>query len=82
MSARRRAAAWVDATTSTVRVLASGAADAHELPGIPMPGESAGSIDAVLDPQHLLVGDHTTTVSELTPAGVRDLHTRRTPPGE
>ncbi len=29
----------------------------------------------MLDPQHLLVGDHTTTVGELTPDGVRDLHT-------
>lgn len=74
MSTRDDAVAWV-ADDFTVRVLASGAAEPTKLPGIPMPGESAGSIDAVLDPQHLLVGDHTTTVSELTPHGVRDLHT-------
>ena len=74
MSARDDAVAWV-ADDLTVRVLESGAAAPTELPGIPMPGESAGSIDAVLDPQHLLVGDHTTTSGELTPDGVRDLHT-------
>ena len=74
MSARDDAVAWV-ADDFTVRVLASGAAEPTKLPGIPMPGEAAGSIDAVLDPQHLLVGDHTTTVSELTSHGVRPLHT-------
>ena len=74
MSPRDDAVAWV-ADAFTVRVLASGAAEPTMLPGIPMPGESAGSIDAVLDPQHLLVGDHTTTSGELTADGVRDLRT-------
>lgn len=74
MSVHDDAVAWV-ADDFTVRVLASGEAEPTKLPGIPMPGESAGSIDAVLDPQHLLVGDNTTTVSELTPGGLRDLHT-------
>ena len=74
MSARDDAVAWV-ADDLTVRVLESGVAEPAALPGIPMPGEGAGSIDAVLDPQHLLVGDYTTTSGELTPDGVRDLHT-------
>ena len=74
MSDRDDAAAWV-ADDLTVRVLESGAAEPTELPGIPMPGEATGSIDAVLDPQHLLVGDYTTTSGELTPDGVRDLRT-------
>lgn len=72
MSARDDAVAWV-ADDYTVRVLSSGSAEPDTLPGIPMPGEAVGSIDAVLDPEHLLVGDHTTTTGELTPDGVTDL---------
>ncbi|NYD40761.1 WD40 repeat domain-containing protein [Nocardioides panaciterrulae] len=74
MSADDHAVAWV-AKDFTVRVLATGAAVPTELPGIPMPGEAAGSIDAVLDAQHLLVGDGTSTSGELTPEGFHDLHT-------
>jgi len=74
MSAADDAVAWV-AKDLTVRVLASGSVRPTALPGIPMPGEAAGSIDAVLDPGHLLVGDHTTTTGELTAGGVRRLRT-------
>jgi hypothetical protein len=74
MSAADDAVAWV-AEDLTVRVLASGSAEPTSLPGIPMPGEAVGSIDAVLDPGHLLVGDHTTTTGELTADGVRRLRT-------
>lgn len=74
MSADDDAVAWV-ADDFTVRVLGSGSAEPAKLPGIPMPGESAGSIDAVLDPQHLLIGDHTTTSAMLTPDGLQDLET-------
>ncbi len=74
MSAGDDAVAWV-AKDFTVRVLASGEAEPAELPGIPMPGEAVGSIDAVLDAQHLLVGDGTTTGDELTAGGVERLST-------
>ncbi|WP_028635607.1 hypothetical protein [Nocardioides sp. URHA0032] len=72
MSARDDAVAWVD-PDHTVRVLSTGVADPAVLPGIPMPGEAYGTIDAVLDAEHLLVGDGTTTSGELTPAGATDL---------
>ncbi|WP_395659331.1 hypothetical protein [Nocardioides sp.] len=78
MSAADDAVAWV-ADDFTVRVLTSGQPEPTTLPGIPMPGEAAGSIDAVLDPEHLLVGDHTTTTDELTPDGTRDLGLRDLP---
>jgi hypothetical protein len=61
--------AWVD-DTFRVQVLESGAAEPVELRGIPMPGESVGSIDAVLgsDCAHggcrILGGDYTTTTTE------------------
>lgn len=71
-SARDDAVAWVGKDFS-VQVLASGVAEPTRLPGIPMPGESAGSIDAVLDAEHLLVGDWNTTTGELTPDGVQEL---------
>lgn len=74
MSPRDDAVAWV-AKDFTVRVLSSGSADPVTLPGIPMEGESVGSIDAVLDADHLLVGDWTTTTGELTPDGFRELTT-------
>jgi hypothetical protein len=38
-----------------------------------MLGGAPASIDVVLDAEHLLIGDHTTTTAELTPSGVRDL---------
>ncbi|CAI9415641.1 hypothetical protein [Nocardioides sp. T2.26MG-1] len=74
MSALDDAVAWV-AKDLTVRVLASGSAEPRTLPGIPMPGEAAGGIDAVLDAEHLLVGDHTTTTEVLTPGGTEPLTT-------
>ncbi|GAW51563.1 MULTISPECIES: hypothetical protein [unclassified Nocardioides] len=74
MSAADDAVAWV-AEDLSVRVLASGVAEPATLPGIPMPGQASGGIDAVLDPQHLLVGDHTTTTGLLTADGVADLTT-------
>lgn len=74
MSARDDAVAWV-ADDLTVRVLASGSPEPAALPGIPMPGEAAGGIDAVLDAGHLLVGDHTTTTEVLTPTGTEPLTT-------
>lgn len=76
MSADRSAVAWVG-EDFTVRVLASGSPEPTTLPGIPMPGEAAGGIDAVLDANHLLVGDHTTTTEELTPDGLVPLNTKR-----
>lgn len=76
MSAGGDAVAWV-AKDLTVQVLASGAAEPATLPAIPMPGQASGGIDAVVDAQHLLVGDHTTTTGILTPDGVEDLATSK-----
>ncbi|MFC7492866.1 MULTISPECIES: hypothetical protein [unclassified Nocardioides] len=73
-SAQDDAVAWV-AEDLTVRVLASGVAEPTTLAGIPMPGEASGSIDAVLDPEHVLVGDWNTTTGELTVEGYRELTT-------
>lgn len=64
--------AWV-AKDFTIRVLESGTAEPVERAGIPMPGESPGSIDAVLDDGTLLVGDFTTTTGEVTDEGYREL---------
>jgi len=72
MSASDNAAAWVGEDLR-VRVLTSGTAEPAVLGAIPMPGDDAGSIDAVVDPSHLLVGDHTTTTGVLTPDGITDL---------
>ena len=74
MSASDDAVAWV-AEDYTVRVLSAGVEEPAELPGIPMPGEGVGSIDAVLDAEHLLVGDYSTTTGEVTPDGYRELTT-------
>jgi hypothetical protein len=73
-SSRDDAVAWV-AEDFAVRVLASGVAEPTELAGIPMAGEAVGSIDAVLDAEHLLVGDYNTTTGEVTPAGYREIQT-------
>lgn len=70
-SADGTAIAWV-AKDRTIRVLTSGTPEPAVLPGIPMPGESAGTIDAVLDADHLLVGDYTRTTGEITPAGFEE----------
>lgn len=74
MSADDTAVAWVG-DDLRIDVLASGAPGPTELPGIPMAGEAVGSIDAVLDAEHLLVGDYSTTTGELTPQGHQDLTT-------
>lgn len=68
------AVAWV-ADDYRVRVLSSGADEPDALPGIPMAGEAVGSIDAVLDAEHLLVGDYSTTTGEITPDGYQRLRT-------
>lgn len=75
MSADDSVAAWVDEDYRTA-VLRSGAAEPAHMDGPPSPGgESPGSIDAVLDAEHLLVGDFSTTTGMLTPEGVADLAT-------
>jgi hypothetical protein len=74
MSPTDDAVAWVGADFR-VRVLASGAAGPVTMAGVPMPGESPGSIDAVLSPDHLLVGDWNTTIGEVTPDGYREITT-------
>lgn len=75
MSPDDSVAAWVDEDYRTA-VLQSGVAEPVTMDGPPSPGgESPGSIDAVLDAEHLLVGDYTTTTGVLTPAGVEDLTT-------
>ena len=72
MSAADDAVAWVG-QDEKVRVLASGSAEPTVLGKSPVLGGAPASIDAVLDPQHLLIGDHTTTMAELTPDGVQQL---------
>jgi hypothetical protein len=74
MSAADDAVAWVG-EDFRIRVLASGAAEPTTMDGVPMPGETPGSIDAVLAPDHLLVGDWSTTTGEVTPAGYRKVTT-------
>lgn len=69
MSPRDDVVAWVGRDL-TVSVLAAGGAEPSSLPG-----KVEGSIDAVLDAEHLLVGDSPTTWGELTPDGVTDLGT-------
>jgi len=68
MSADDSVAAWIGADFRT-RVLASGEPEPRSMAGVPMPGESPGSIDAVLDAGHLLVGDWSTTTGAITPGG-------------
>lgn len=63
-SADDRAVAWVG-EDARVQVLTSGVAEPATLPGVPMPGESVGGIDAVLDTGHLLGGDGSTTGYEM-----------------
>lgn len=80
MSADHRLAAWVD-ETYRISVLESGVAEPTTLHGIPMPGESPGSIDAVLGSDcagggcSVLGGDYSTTTTRLTVDSVRDLVT-------
>lgn len=68
MSPGDDAVAWVGADFR-IRVLASGEPEPTILAGVPMPGESPDSIDAVLDAEHLLVGDWNTTTGEVTADG-------------
>jgi hypothetical protein len=80
MSADDRLVAWVD-ESFRISVLESGVAEPTTLPGIPMPGESPGSIDAVLGSDcanggcTVLGGDYATTTTEVTATGARDLRT-------
>ena len=67
-SADDTAVAWVGEDFGT-RILTAGVGEARAMAGVPMPGESPGSIDAVLGPARLLVGDFTTTTGEVTPDG-------------
>jgi hypothetical protein len=69
MSPRDDAVAWVG-DDNTARVLESGSSEPATLPG-----KVDGSIDAVLDADHLLVGDSPTTTGELTPDGIAPLET-------
>jgi hypothetical protein len=72
MSAADDAVAWVG-RDEKVRVLASGSAEPTVLGTSPMLGGAPAHVDAVLDPEHVLIGDHTTTTAELTPDGVQAL---------
>lgn len=75
MSADDTVAAWVDAGHRTA-VLRSGVPEPVTMEGPPSPGgEAPGHIDAVLDAEHLLVGDFNTTSGVVTPTGVTDLTT-------
>ncbi|MEP9361945.1 hypothetical protein ABLE68_03195 [Nocardioides sp. CN2-186] len=74
VSADDGAVAWV-AKDRTVRVLTSGTAEPATLPGIPLQNQTSGNIDAVLDAEHLLVGDGSTTNGLLTSTGIEDLRT-------
>jgi hypothetical protein len=80
MSADDRLVAWVD-ETFRIAVLESGVAEPATLHGIPMPGESPGSIDAVLGSGcasggcTVLGGDYSTTTTETTATGARGLVT-------
>ena len=72
MSANDDAVAWIGEDFRSW-VLASGAAEPVQLNGVPMPGEASGSIDAVLSPDHLLVGDWNTTTGEVIGNSYRQL---------
>ncbi|HEY0950662.1 hypothetical protein [Nocardioides sp.] len=75
MSADDTVAAWVGEDYRT-SVLRSGAAELVTMDGPPSPGgESPGSIDAVLDADHVLVGDHSTTSEVVRPQGKQELTT-------
>jgi hypothetical protein len=81
MSADDTLVTWIDETFRVV-VLESGVAVPTTFDsGIPMPGESAGSLDAVLGSDcaaggcTVLGGDYSTTTTEVTLTGNRDLET-------
>jgi hypothetical protein len=74
MSAGDDAVAWIGEDFRS-RVLVSGAAEPLAMDGVPMPGESPGSIDAVLDGPRLLVGDWNTTGYSVTADGREELTT-------
>lgn len=80
MSADDDLVAWID-ETFRIQVLESGVAEPTTLRGIPMPGESPGSIDAVLGSDcanggcTVLGGDFTTTTTESTATTQKDLRT-------
>lgn len=78
MGEEDRTVAWTG-PDYRLRVLESGSPDPLIFPGIPMPGEGEGSIDAVLGSGcadggcRVLGGDYVTTTVEITLEGARDL---------
>ena len=72
--ARGDAVAWIG-EDFRIRVLSSGATEPATMAGVPMGGEAVGSIDAVLAPDQVLVGDGSDTTGEVTPDGYRPLRT-------
>ena len=75
MSADDSVAAWVGEDHRT-SVLRSGSDAPVTMDGPPSPGgESPGSIDAVLDAEHVLEGDYATTSELVTPQGSEELTT-------
>lgn len=74
MSPDDDAVAWM-AGDGSVMVLSSGVPDPVELGTVELQAPASVSIDAVVDAEHVLVGDGHTTTMEVTPEGVRPLTT-------
>lgn len=74
MSPDNDAAAWMEGDGS-VMVLASGSPDPVELGVVEAQDPYYPMIDAVVDADHVLVGDGNTTTTQVTPEGVRPLTT-------
>lgn len=74
MSPDNDAVAWMEGDGS-VMVLSSGAPDPVELGTVEVQDPFYPMIDAVIDAEHVLVGDGNTTTTEVTPAGARPLTT-------
>lgn len=74
MSPDNSAVAWMEGDGS-VMVLASDSPDPVELGAVEVQDPIYPMIDAVVDAEHVLVGDGSTTTTEVTPDGVRALPT-------
>ncbi|WP_296605504.1 hypothetical protein [Nocardioides sp.] len=74
MSPTNDAVAWMEGDGS-VMVLSSDSPEPVELGTVEAQDPSYPLIDAVVDSQHVLVGDGNTTTTEVTPDGVRPLTT-------
>lgn len=72
MSPDNDAAAWMEGDGS-VMVLASDSPDPVELGAVEVQDPFYPMIDAVVDAEHVLVGDGNTTTTEVTPDGIRPL---------